>query len=154
MTNFHLITVGQLKNPELETIEMEYLKRFKNFSLILHHVKSKSEDKNFEGQQLLQKFKHIQKKEKNNKIVLLSEWGEQFTSPEFAQYLDKNFIQQGAAATFMVAGAEGFSEQVLSQDHKKISLSRMTFPHKLAKIMFIEQLYRAQCILSNHPYHN
>jgi 23S rRNA (pseudouridine1915-N3)-methyltransferase len=54
----------------------------------------------------------------------------------------------------MIAGAEGFSSEVLKLCQERLSLSELTFPHKLARIILVEQLYRAQTIRTGHPYHN
>jgi 23S rRNA (pseudouridine1915-N3)-methyltransferase len=63
-------------------------------------------------------------------------------------------IEKSSRVIFLIAGAEGFSQEVLKASQEKISLSELTFPHKIARLLLVEQIYRAQTIRSGHPYHN
>ncbi|USO02432.1 MAG: 23S rRNA (pseudouridine(1915)-N(3))-methyltransferase RlmH [Alphaproteobacteria bacterium] len=85
---------------------------------------------------------------KKEKIVLLDERGKHMTSVQFSEFLEPN-----ENLCFIVGAATGFPKELFSVPHQKISLSSMTFPHELARILLIEQIYRAQQILRNHPYH-
>lgn len=152
MKSFHLICVGKLKDPSLEKIEADYLKRIINPELTIHEVRSQSENKLLEGEAVLKKIKDIEKDSAAHKIAL-SEWGKLSSSVEFAQSTRK-LLENKSKIIFIIAGAEGFSENVLLMCNEKISLSTLTFPHKIARIILIEQLYRAQTIREGHPYHN
>ncbi|OCX43305.1 23S rRNA (pseudouridine(1915)-N(3))-methyltransferase RlmH [Campylobacter ornithocola] len=80
--------------------------------------------------------------------IALDERGKEFTSVEFAKLLqDKNGI------SFFIGGAYGFEQEFIAQMHTSIALSKMTLIHKFAKTMLLEQIYRAFCINTNHPYH-
>ncbi len=148
----HLIVVGKLKDPHLEALELEYLKRLLSPELIIHEVKASAENKDAEGEALLRKVRDLSQGGAAH-LIALSEWGKKQTSVVFADWT-KHLIEKPGKVFFLIAGAEGFSEEVLKTCHEKVSLSELTFPHKLARILLIEQLYRAQTIRSGHPYHN
>lgn len=78
----------------------------------------------------------------------LDECGEMVDSFEFA-----NILKDRAQISFFIGGAYGFSSNFRAKMDKCISLSRLTFAHKIAKLMLFEQIYRALCINANHPYH-
>jgi len=85
-------------------------------------------------------------------VVALDERGREFTTAEFALWLRAR--QQGAQdLAFLIGGADGLAAAVLERADFTWSLSRLTLPHALARVLLTEQLYRAHSILSNHPYH-
>jgi 23S rRNA (pseudouridine1915-N3)-methyltransferase len=150
--SLNLIVVGKLKDSNLEAIENDYLKRINNPELLIHEVKASAENKEAEGEAILKKIKELSP---NGTVYLIAmtEWGKRSTSVAFAEWT-RQLIDRPAKIFFIIAGAEGFSEEVLKNCHERISLSELTFPHKLARILLVEQLYRAQTIRSGHPYHN
>jgi 23S rRNA (pseudouridine1915-N3)-methyltransferase len=145
----HLIVVGKLKDSHLEAIEADYLKRINNPSLVIHELKASAENKEAEGEAILKKVKDLG----ISHLIIMSEWGKKRTSVEFANW-SKDLIEKQTKPAFAIAGAEGFSDEVQRAAKEKISLSDLTFPHKLARILLVEQLYRAQTIRTGHPYHN
>lgn len=149
---FHLIVVGKLKDRHLEEIEKDYLKRIMNPELIIHEVKASAENKDAEGEAILKKVKDVTQGGGAH-LIAMTEWGKRSTSVQFADWT-KTLIERPAKIFFLIAGAEGFSDEVLKLCQERISLSELTFPHKLARILLVEQLYRAQTIRSGHPYHN
>ena len=84
--------------------------------------------------------------------VALDERGTAFSSPEFAAWL-KERMRAGRDLVFLIGGADGFASAVLERCELRCSLSRLTFPHALARVLIAEQLYRAHSLLANHPYH-
>jgi 23S rRNA (pseudouridine1915-N3)-methyltransferase len=146
----HLITVGKLKNKELEKIEMDYLKRINN--LKIHEVKAKAENKDLEGKVVISKIQELCKGQDPYPIVL-TEWGKEYTSIEFSKFVFSK-IENSLNVVFVICGAEGPSEELLEYSKSQFSLSKLTFPHKIARLLFIEQFYRAITIHNNHPYHN
>lgn len=145
---FHLIVVGKLKDSHLEAIEADYLKRINNPPLIIHELKASAENKEAEGEAILKKVKEL-----SGHMIIMSEWGKTRTSVDFASWTGE-LSEKNVKPVFVIGGAEGFSDEVLKQCKEKISLSPLTFPHKIARIILIEQLYRAQTIRTKHPYHN
>lgn len=86
-------------------------------------------------------------------IVILDERGKEFSSSEFASWIEKR-KDEGSPVTFVLGGAYGLDERVRAKGTLVLRLSRMTFPHELCKLVFLEQLYRAQTILAGSGYHH
>lgn len=85
-------------------------------------------------------------------IVLLDEKGQQFTSNELAENMEK-WLENGRNLCFIIGGADGVDEVLRQKADITWSLSALTFPHALARIMLAEQIYRSWTIHSRHPYH-
>ncbi len=85
-------------------------------------------------------------------LLALGEEGRQFSSKEFAGYLEQT-LPLGANLVFVIGGAHGLAPAVKKRAHQLISLSSMTFPHRLCWVLLAEQIYRAFTILKGHPYH-
>jgi len=92
--------------------------------------------------------------EASDRVVLLDERGEQRTSVDFSKWLQRCMASGGKRLVFVVGGPYGFSSAVYQRANEQISLSRMTFPHDLVRLVFVEQLYRAFTILHHEPYHH
>jgi 23S rRNA (pseudouridine1915-N3)-methyltransferase len=86
-------------------------------------------------------------------LVLLDSRGRQFTSEEFARFVDQQQTRGPQPLLFAVGPADGFSEPARKSASSLLSLGKMTLPHELARVVFLEQLYRALTILKGHPYH-
>ncbi len=146
-----LITaIGKAKaSPEL-SLTQDYLKRLPwKVDIKEHDVKldDAAKRKAKEAELLLESCKGY------DKIIALDEKGKQFTSREFAQQL-KDWQQQGASSfAFVIGGADGHDAALLKKAHLTWSFGKSTWPHMLVRAMLAEQLYRAQSIISGHPYH-
>lgn len=92
--------------------------------------------------------------EKADCLVLLDEHGSEFTSREFARFLQDRMNTGVRNLMFAVGGPYGFSPQAHEAARYKVSLSRMTFSHQMVRLFFVEQIYRALTILKGMPYHN
>ena len=86
-------------------------------------------------------------------ILLLDERGTEMTSKEFASFLIKK-RENGDTLIFVLGGAYGVGEEIRAKGYQTIALSRMTLPHELCKLVFLEQLYRAHTILEGRGYHH
>lgn len=148
----HLIVVGKLKDAHLEAIEADYRKRINNPELLIHEVKASAENKEAEAEAIQKKIKDITFGGTAH-LIAMTEWGKRYTSVAFAEW-SRSLLERPAKIIFVIAGAEGFSEEFLKICQERLSLSELTFPHKLARLMLVEQLYRAQTIRNGHPYHN
>lgn len=82
----------------------------------------------------------------------MTENGKQYDSVGFASWLD-NLAKQNKPIALVIGGAAGFSKEVRQAADGTCSLSLLTYPHKLARVLLVEQLYRAHTILTKHPYH-
>jgi 23S rRNA (pseudouridine1915-N3)-methyltransferase len=85
-------------------------------------------------------------------VVALDEHGEEYTTRKFASWLATK-LQAGRDLSFLIGGADGLAPEILACADFKLALSRLTLPHALARVLFLEQLYRAQSLLDHHPYH-
>lgn len=101
-----------------------------------------------EGEMLLKKIKP------QDEVILLDEHGKEFSSTEWAHYLENKMITGAKNITFVIGGAYGFSKAVYDRADSKVSFSRMTFSHQIIRLFFTEQLYRAMTIIKGEPYHN
>ena len=122
--------------------EVEAIPYLKNTKLTVE------EQKKQEGQLFLKKI------ESSDFVVLLDEHGKEMTSVAFSQFLQQQMVRGTKRLVFLIGGAYGFSESVYERGNYKISLSQMTFPHILTRLIFSEQLYRAMTILKGEPYHH
>lgn len=87
-------------------------------------------------------------------LVLLDEKGKEYTSVQFAGYLEKKMQTVPKRLVFVIGGPYGFSEAVYKAACEKISLSKMTFSHQMIRLIFVEQIYRAMTIIAGEPYHH
>lgn len=106
------------------------------------------EQKSREGEKIIQFLRN------DDYIVVLDEHGKEFTTVEFSEKLEKIFMLQKKRIVFVIGGAYGFSEEVLSKADLRLSLSRMTFSHQVVRLLFMEQLYRVFTVLKGEPYHH
>ena len=119
-------------------IDWIQIKPEKKFSTI--GVKKSIEAKNI--------LKHIDK----DFVICLEEAGLEVTSKQLAKNLT-NWSESYPNISFIIGGSDGLSEKILELSSFNLSLSRMTLPHQLVKIILIEQIFRANSINTNHPYH-
>lgn len=89
---------------------------------------------------------------KGSLLVVLDVMGTPVTTMKFSALLD-TWLQQGQDISIVIGGPDGLSDELRSQASLKISLSPLTFPHPLVRVILLEQIYRAWSILNNHPYH-
>jgi 23S rRNA (pseudouridine1915-N3)-methyltransferase len=89
---------------------------------------------------------------KDEYVVALDERGAEMTTRELAAWLATR-MRDGSDLAFLIGGPDGFAPDVLERSDFKWSLSRLTFPHALVRVVLAEQLYRAHGVLTNHPYH-
>ena len=150
MKTIHLIAIGKMKYLPLCNFESEYTKRLSQFEFHIHELKSKKDDTDLEGKDLLTKYQTLNKKN-TGPLILLSEKGKQYSSLKFSKQLFAWF-NSSPKIFFMISGAAGFSKEVEQKAKFLISLSSMTFPHQICRLLFIEQVYRAQSIIQKHPY--
>jgi len=109
---------------------------------------SEAQQKVAEGRALLATL------ESSDHVVLLDEHGSERTSMDFSQWLQRRMASGSKRLVLVVGGPYGFSQEVYDRANEKVSLSKMTFPHELVRLIFVEQLYRAFTILRHEPYHH
>jgi 23S rRNA (pseudouridine1915-N3)-methyltransferase len=87
-------------------------------------------------------------------LVLMDSRGKEFSSEQFAKFLGDYQDRNPLTLVFAVGGADGFSESARAAVQHTISLGKMTLAHELARVVLLEQVYRAFTILKGHPYHS
>lgn len=151
-----LITVGKTGIPYVKAGIEDYAKRlvrYVPFSFVeLPDLKSKVSSETIQKQKEGELF--LDKISSSDYVILLDEKGKEYTSMEFAGYLEKLMAMGRKRLVFVVGGPYGFSEDVYSRADAKLSLSRMTFNHEMVRLFFIEQIYRGMTILRGEPYHH
>ena len=143
----NLITIGKLKEKFLVEGVAEYIKRIKIFSKI--EVKEISECRTIdeEGEKLLAQVP------KNSFLIVLDVAGEALTSEKFAEKISALNLRGISEITFIIGGAFGLSDEIRLAANFKLSLSNMTFTHQMARLILVEQIYRAFKINRGEPYH-
>tara|TARA_R110002020_G_scaffold91560_1_gene222176 strand:+ start:11699 stop:12172 length:474 start_codon:yes stop_codon:yes gene_type:complete len=152
-----LLTIGKTDSHHLEQFIKEYtirLSHYISFDLEvvpdLKKVKNLSEElqKYKEGEQLLKRINN------SDVLILLDEKGKQYSSVDFATFLQKHMNSGIKQLVFAIGGPYGFSTEVRQRANGLIGLSKMTFSHQMVRLFVAEQLYRAFTILRNEPYHH
>jgi 23S rRNA (pseudouridine1915-N3)-methyltransferase len=133
-----LIAGGKLKDPSLKALFEEYKKRL-DWKLTLHECEGK------DLSALLANHPSF--------IITLDEQGDSLKSEAFSVLLNDIQLHHQGKVTFVIGGADGLSQDIKAKAHKSLAFGHMTWPHLMARIMLMEQLYRAQQILKGHPYH-
>lgn len=145
-----IITVNQKIPAWIETGFNEYLQRFPSGSLQLIEIplenRKNTNAKEKEGKKILAFIKP------SNHVVVLDEKGVIWSTETFAQKLGE-WRDHGLHVDFIIGGPDGLSNECYQRANDKWSLSKLTFPHHLVRVLLIEQLYRAHTILIDHPYH-
>ncbi|MBK7352748.1 MAG: 23S rRNA (pseudouridine(1915)-N(3))-methyltransferase RlmH [Nitrosomonas sp.] len=149
---FNVLAVGNKMPDWIESGFMEYRKRMpKELSIELIEIKQ-VKDKNRE-QSLVAEYERIEKVLPTASfIIVMDEQGKQLSTQDLAASLI-NWMNLGKDITFIIGGADGLHPAIKQKADQILSLSRMTFPHGLVRVLLAEQLYRAMTILKHHPYH-
>lgn len=86
-------------------------------------------------------------------LIALTRGGKEMGSAELSGYLQEQAVRSSAGVVFVIGGAHGLAQEVLTKARRRLSLSAMTFPHEVARLVLAEQLYRAGTIARGEPYH-
>ncbi|XHR95405.1 23S rRNA (pseudouridine(1915)-N(3))-methyltransferase RlmH [Mucilaginibacter sp. UC70_90] len=151
------LTVGKTEDAYLKEGIDKYVKRLKYYTKLelaeipeLKNTKALSpeQQKAKEAELILKKITPL------DFVILMDEKGSEFTSTQFAAYINKKEVTTSANLIFIIGGPYGFDASVYQRANDKISLSRMTFSHQMVRLFFVEQLYRAYTIMKGEPYHH
>ena len=158
MIKVTLITLGKLKEAYLREAVSEYTKRLSRYCdldiIELEPIKLPDAPSRAQIDAALSKETEmiIKKIPKNCDVYPLCVEGKQFASEEFAETID-DLSKQGRGIALIIGSSYGLSEQVKALAKKRLSLSKMTFPHQLFRVMLLEQVYRAFKINEGSTYH-
>lgn len=137
-----------------QTAEDEYAKRLKRFcKLKLQTLTSSSGNQSPQVIQRSDSERALEKVSSTRFLVVLDPIGTQYTSPQFAAFLQKRMSSGAADTTFAIGGAYGWDDRIRSRAQLVLSLSKLTFPHLLARLILLEQVYRGFASINGIPYH-
>ena len=151
-----LLCMGAIRDAAISTAISQYTKRipfYWPFSLVsLPDVRSArtagpEKQKDLEGKKFLEEIIP------GDFVMLLDERGKEYTSRQFSDFIVKKSVELPKSLVFVIGGPYGFSKEMYDRADAMISLSKMTFPHELVRLFFVEQLYRAGSIMKGEPYH-
>jgi 23S rRNA (pseudouridine1915-N3)-methyltransferase len=136
--------IGKTKDPAIQSLTTEYLKRISRYLEV-------------EGLPLAAEAALLKLRDKSRPLptlVLLDSRGKQLSSEEFAEFLQNHQDRSPQPLVLAIGPADGFSDAARKAANAILSLGKMTLPHELARVVLLEQVYRAFTILKGHPYHS
>ena len=136
---------GKAKNPAIQSLTDEYVKRLRQYA--------ETEGIALKDEAALLKLCGRDGRSTRRRLVLLDSRGKQFSSEELADMVRQHQERNPAPMLFAVGPADGFGDELRRQADLVLSLGKMTLAHELARVVLLEQLYRAFTILKGHPYH-
>ena len=154
-----LITVGKMKEKPYRLMADEYLKRLSRYGKVDEvelpdlpepansspAIEAQIKDK--EGDAILSRIKP------SDYVIAMTIPGKQWDSPGLSRHLDDLMNRGNSSIVFLIGGSLGLSDKVIARADEEMSMSKMTFPHQLARVMLLEQVYRAMKIRSGERYH-
>ena len=137
--------IGRTKDPSIQALTDEYLKRISRYSEV--------EGLALTDEEALLKMRDRTGSRPAHALVLFDSRGKQLSSEEFAQFLRNHIDRAPQPLVLAIGPADGFQETSRKLASAVLSFGKMTLPHELARIVLLEQVYRAFTILKGHPYH-
>jgi 23S rRNA (pseudouridine1915-N3)-methyltransferase len=147
-----IIWIGKTKEPAIQSLTDEYLKRISRYATIESSV-ARDETVLLEmcGRTAT---KSSAKNAVKSTLCLMDSRGKEFSSEQFAKFLGDYQERNPLPLVFAIGGADGFSDETRAAAQHIISLGKMTLAHEVARVVLLEQIYRAFTILKGHPYHS
>jgi 23S rRNA (pseudouridine1915-N3)-methyltransferase len=150
------VWVGKTKNSSIRGLLADYVERIRRLvpcevietrDLAKGKSLGKAEIVASEGKEIARQIPD------SGRLVALDETGMQFTSLDFARWLESEQNSGARVITFVIGGPEGLSRTISSRAHVILSMGKMTWTHEMCRLLLLEQLYRALCIMRRIPYH-
>lgn len=152
-----IVAVSNIKEKYIQEGIDEYLKRLNSYTTIkIKEVDAQKVKSSMPIERIkdLEADKIRQTITDKSYLIVLDEHGKQLTSEGLADYLKNSLLTSGKTQLdFVIGGANGLSESIIKQADYVWSLSKLTFPHQLVRLILLEQLYRSFRIMNNEPYH-
>jgi 23S rRNA (pseudouridine1915-N3)-methyltransferase len=136
--------IGKTKEPAIQSLTEDYLKRISRYADVAGLA--------LKDEAAILSLARGRRQAERSKLVLLDARGKELSSEELAEFLTRE-QRNGVGLLFAIGGADGFAPGARVQADLVLSLGKMTLPHELARVVLVEQLYRAFTILKKHPYH-
>lgn len=159
LLNVYIVCIGKLKEKYLADACNEYIKRLAAFCKInvvelpltpISNSPSQAEINatiKDEGKRMLSKIPN------GSKIISMCIEGKLKSSEELSDMISDLAVNGSSTITFVIGGSYGLSDEIKQKSHLKLSMSKMTFPHQIARLMLLEQIYRSFQIMNNGKYH-
>ena len=138
--------IGKTKSPAIQSLTAEYLKRIAAYTDV--------DSLQLSDEPALLKIREKSGMRPAHSLVLIDSRGKQLSSEEFAQFLQNHQDRNPQPLVLAIGPADGFTDAARQSATAVLSLGKMTLPHELARIVLLEQVYRAFTILKGHPYHS
>ena len=150
MPHINVIAAGKLKKGPLHDLKEEYLKRIR-WPVKIHEIESKQNNPQIMNEEENRKLSDA--RTAGSYLIIMDEKGKSLKSKDFSKTIDK--LENEGQTTFdiIIGGADGISEDLKNQADLLLSFGKQTWPHMMARVMLLEQIYRAQQIRAGHPYH-
>lgn len=149
-----IVAVGRLKETHWRDACAEYLKRLGRYAAVsVIEVSDRDLAAGAAGAVSVEGADILRALAPGTHAVALDVAGPERSSEDLAAWLEAAMIEGRSDLTFIVGGSAGLSRDVLARASERLSLSRMTLPHQLCRVVLLEQLYRAFRIVRNEPYH-
>lgn len=154
-----ILAVGKIKEKANKDLILEYVKRLTPYvKLDIIEIEEavlakNASDADIEIVKRAESEKLVSLISPNHHVVLLDLSGKNLSSTDFSQYIFKQYVHGNSDITFVIGGSHGVSDSLRKRADFRLKISEMTFPHQLARLILIEQIYRAYKIHYNEPYH-
>jgi 23S rRNA (pseudouridine1915-N3)-methyltransferase len=144
-----IVWIGKSKNPAIEALSDDYLQRLSRYAQV-------------EGRALRDEAAVLEMCGRSagtrggakSTLWIIDGRGQEFSSEQFAKLLGDYQDRNPLPLVCAIGGADGFSDSARAAAQQVVSMGKMTLPHELARVVFLEQVYRAFTILKGHPYHS
>jgi 23S rRNA (pseudouridine1915-N3)-methyltransferase len=143
---FIFVTVGKQNDSGVDEMITDYTKRISRYIQTEWRILPNSNMEK-EGEQILKTIS-------DGEMILLDNRGKEFTTIELADFLEKKMISGSKNIFFVIGGAYGVSEEVFKKANFVWSLSKLTFPHQVVRLLLSESIYRAMSVIKKEPYHH
>jgi 23S rRNA (pseudouridine1915-N3)-methyltransferase len=150
------VWIGRTKNSSVKALVSDYLERIRRLipcEIVEARDSARKRQRSAggiieaEGEELA---RHLPE---HGRLVALDEKGSQYTSAGFARWLESEQNEGARVITFVIGGPDGLSPRISGRAHFVLSLGTMTWTHEMCRVLLLEQVYRALCILRRIPYH-
>lgn len=152
-----ILWIGKTRNASIRALSEDYVSRLRHFlpcEVVEIRDASKARDLRGSDQRLEAEAEEIARAlPAGCKSVVLDDSGKEMSSPELAEWIGSELDRGTRTLAFVIGGPSGVHPSIKNGAPIKISLGRMTWTHEMCRVLLLEQLYRAMCILRNIPYH-
>ena len=150
------VWIGSTRNAQWRALERNYLQRINRYlptSLAAVRELKKTDSRQIDAQLKRETASLNRRFKKEDYVICLAGQGKQLSSTDFARFLDELQIMGKRRACFVVGGHLGLSPEFQKRADFRLSLGKMTYPHEMARVVLLEQIFRGICLCKGIPYH-